>query len=129
MTLSERVASRYHQVLADRDKGDRANARKLSQPINTPKGIDRGVVKDNGRVDLSLEESVSQSKTDIHPKDVFPSTPNNVGMLNLAETGKDLSKALETKVPKDKGHDAVSNLSQYLIETKGGGSAKPAGRR
>jgi hypothetical protein len=38
-----------------------------------------------------------------------------MGVLNLAETGKDLSRALDRQVPKDKGYDEVSNLSQYLL--------------
>ena len=127
--VSSMVVTRYRTILADRDRGDRSNARKLSQPINKPKGIDRGVVKENATTDTSLEEAVSSNRRDIQPKDVFTTTPDKVGVLSLAQTGKDLSRALDTQVSKDKGHAAVSNLSQFLIETQGGGGAKPAGRR
>lgn len=128
-SVSLKVVERYRTVLADRARGDRSNARRLTQPINKPKGIDRTVLKENATTDTSLEEAVPTNRRDIQPKDVFTTTPDKVGVLSLAQTGKDLSRALDTQVSKDKGHTAVSNLSQYLIETQGGGGAKPAGRR
>jgi hypothetical protein len=56
---------------------------------------------------------------------VFHPKPDQVGVLNLVETGKDLSKAIRTLIPKDKGYNVVNDLSQYLIETQGGGGAAP----
>ncbi len=129
MTPQERVASRYSLILAERAKDDRAWATKLTKPINPPKGIARDIVRENGKTDTSREDATDLSRRDIRPEDVFNTTPNNVSVLNLAQTGRDLTKALDKQVPKDKGHDAVSNLSQYLIETGGGGGAKPAGTK
>lgn len=127
MTL--RVAARF-QRLADQAPGARSEARKLTQPINPPHGVGRTIVKENGMVlDDGNDETVSPNKRDITPKDVFTPTPDSTGVRQFAETGKDLSRALSKQVPKDKGHDAVSNLSQYLIETEGGGGAAPAGRK
>jgi hypothetical protein len=51
-----------------------------------------------------------------------------MGVRNFAETGKDLQKALDRQIPKDKGYDTVRNLSQYLIRTQGGGGTKPEGK-
>lgn len=73
------------------------------------------------------DETLSPNRKDIRPKDVFNLTPNNAGVLNLAQTGKDLQNALQKKVPRDKGYDTVYNLSQFLIRTEGGGSSNPAG--
>ncbi len=121
--------ARYLAKRADRAKSDRADARRLTQPINKPKGIDRDVVRENGATDTSRDDAVATSKRDIQPRDVFTPTPRNTAVLSLVESGKDLETALEKQVPRDKGYDTVSNLSQYLIETKGGGSGRPAGRR
>jgi hypothetical protein len=118
-----RVAARFQ-----RTAGARQDAKSLTHPINKPKGIDRGIVKENGQSDDSyLEEAVAPNRKDIRPEDVFAGSPKQMGVRNFAETGDDLSKALEKQIPKDKGYDAVSNLSQYLIETKGGGGAKAVG--
>lgn len=73
------------------------------------------------------DETVEPNGRDILPKDVFNLTPNNGGVLNLAQTGKDLQNAIQKKVPRDKGYDTVYNLSQYLIRTEGGGRSDPAG--
>jgi hypothetical protein len=48
---------------------------------------------------------------------VFFVKPDQVGVRNLAETGKDLSKAINKQIPKDNGYGSVSNLSQYLVDT------------
>lgn len=125
-----KVAARF-QKQADQPPGARSKARKLTAPINPPKGIDKGIVKDNGATDnrhLEAEDTGKPDKRDITPKDVFNLTPNNAGVLNFAETGKDLQKAIDTQIPKDKGHDTVKNLSQYLIRTEGGGDTPPAGK-
>lgn len=127
MNLARRVVSRYLRE-ADQAPGQRTKDRKNTNPINRPKGIDRDVAKDNGRTENDhIEETVSPERKDIQPKDVFSPNPNNINVLNLAQTGKDQSKALKTQIPKDKGYDTVKNLSQYLIRTEGGGGTKPVG--
>ena len=124
----EIVAS--HFIVADQPSGQRNKDKQRTNPINKPKGISRDVQKEQGKTeDDSHDETVSANRKDITPKDVFAPLPNATGMKNLAETGKDLSKAIEKDIPKDKGYDAVRNLSQYLIKTDGGGSGSAAGRR
>jgi hypothetical protein len=105
----------------------RKEIKDLVKPINAPKGINRMIVRENGQeMNADHEDTVAPDKRDLRPQDVFFPKPNQTGVRNLAETGKDLSKAINTQVPKDKGYDSVYNLSQYLIETGGGGSGKPA---
>lgn len=125
MTTPHRVVARF--LLAKNEK--RQNAVKNTHPINKPKGIDKEVVKEQGKDVATLEEAVPVGRKDIRPEDVFPGTPKNMGVLSLAETGKDLQKVLEKQVPKDKGYDTVSQLSQYLIRTEGGGGTKPVGKK
>jgi hypothetical protein len=113
-------------VVAEQLAGQRRKDRDMTFPVNSPRGIDRTLVRENGlAVDDSHDETVNPHRRDIRPQDVFSPTPNILGVLNLAQTGKDLSNAVQNQIPKDKGYDAVRNLSQYLIETKGGGGAKP----
>lgn len=119
MTPARRVYYRYK--LAEQVPGGRQKARRNTAPINKPKGIDRDIVRENGESKDQGEDITKPHSRDITPKDVFPPTPNNTGVLNLVETGHDLQRALSTQVPKDKGHDVVHNLSQYLIRTKGNG--------
>ena len=129
-------AARLIQVLALADrylrsaaaKNDRARARELTTPINGPRGIAKDIQHNNGVADDSHEDASTPARRDILPSDVFNPTPNATGVLNLAQTGKDLSKALK-QVEHDQGYDAVSNLSQYLIRTDGGGSGSPAGKK
>jgi len=125
--MVRRVLARFLQ--ADQAPGARSEARKLTQPINPPRGISPAVKKQQGaQPEAGNDEVVTENKRDIKPADVFSPTPDHNGVINLVETGKDLSKALDKQVPKDEGYDAASNLSQYLIRTEGGGGAKPAGR-
>jgi hypothetical protein len=64
---------------------------------------------------------------------VFDASPHNVNMINYVKKGwpgssddyKGMERAINKQVPKDKGYDTVSNLSQYLLETKGGGGTPP----
>lgn len=123
-----RVAARYRSVLADNQPGARQNAKSLTHPINKPKGIDTEIVSEHGKGVQHRDDTVKPDRRDVRPEDVFAGTPDQMGVRNFAETGKDLSKAIDKQVPNDKGHDAVSNLSQYLISTKGGGGAKPQGK-
>ncbi len=128
--LVRRIISRYLVRVADQAKGQRAKDRQLSTPINSPKGIDRGLVKDNARTeDEHIEETVEPDHKDIRPKDVFSPSPNNMNVLNFAETGKDQDKVLRNQVPNDKGWDTVKNLSQYLIRTEGGGGTPAVGKK
>lgn len=100
--------------------GGRQHAQINTKPINQPRGIDREIVKENGDQKTKGEDVAKPHRKDILPKDVFNPTPNNIGMYNLAETGKDLSKAIP-KIKNDKGYDVAYNLSQYLIRTEGNG--------
>jgi hypothetical protein len=115
-----RVVAAYRRRQADQSSKGRQQAQRNAQPINKPRGIDREITKENGEQKTKGENVAKPQKRDILPKDVFTPTPDNVGVLNLAQTGKDLSKAIP-QIKKDKGHDVVYNLSQYLIRTKGNG--------
>lgn len=128
MSLALRIAARF-QMLAAQPAGQRALTRSLAQPINKPRGIDRDIVKDNAEVAREGEEIVEPHRRDIQPKDVFTATPKNTGVLNLVQTGKDLSRAIEKQIPKDKGFQTVNHLSQYLIWTHGGGGGGPEGKK
>lgn len=121
-----RVAALFEKR-ADQPAGARQEAKRNTHPINKPKGIDKDIVSEHARGVGERSDTVKPDRRDIRPEDVFAGTPSQMGVRNFAETGKDLSKALEKQVPKDKGHDAVSNLSQYLIRTEGGGGAKSVG--
>jgi hypothetical protein len=122
--LAIRVAARF---LANQAPGARQEAKKLTHPINKPKGIDTDIVKEHGRSVDHRVDVLPPTANDIRCEDVFAGTPAQMGVRNLAETGHGLEKALDKQIPKDKGYDSVSNLSQYLIRTEGGGGAKPAG--
>ena len=121
---ARRVVSRFKQ--ADQQPGARQKAWKNTTPVNKPKGISRDVIKDYGSSKEEGEGVVEADRRDIRPEDVFNPTPDQTGVLNLAQSGKDLSKAIEKQVPKDKGYDVVRNLSQYLIRTKGNGAGGTA---
>lgn len=119
-----RVAARF--LRADQAPGMRKEVKELVKPVNRPKGIDRDIVRQHGKPMLEgNDDLVKPDRRDLRPEDLFSPKPSQVGVLNLAETGKDLSKVIKNQIPKDKGYDAVRNLSQYLIETEGGGGAKP----
>ncbi len=120
------LADRYLRLAAAR--GDRERARELTTPINAPRGIAKDIQNNNGVADDSHEDASTPGRKDILPSDVFNPSPNATGVLNLAQTGKDLSQAIK-QTEHDKGHDSVSNLSQYLIRTDGGGSGSPAGKK
>lgn len=125
--IALRVAARF-QRMADNAPGARQEAKKLTHPINKPRGIDPDIVAEHGRsVENGFEHGTKPQRRDIRPEDVFAGTPAQMGVRNLAETGKDLQKAIDKQIPKDKGHDTVRNLSQYLIRTDGGGGSEPVG--
>lgn len=119
-----RVAARFFH--ADQPPGQRRKDKALVKPINPPKGIDRGIAKEHGKaMEDGNDETVAPNRRDLRPEDVFVPKPNQTNVRNLAETGRDLSKAIEKQIPKDKGYATVKNLSQYLIETGGGGGTPP----
>lgn len=126
-TLILRVAASFLRK-ADQPAGARSDAKKMTHPINKPKGIEKSIVTEHARGVEQRSDEVAPHRRDIRPEDVFSGTPDQMGVRNFAETGKDLSKAIHSQIPKDKGYDTVSNLSQYLIRTDGGGGTKPVGK-
>ena len=112
--------------VADQPPGQRRKDKALVKPVNPPKGIDRSLAKEHGKpMEEGHDDTVTPDRRDLRPEDLFVPKPNQIGVLNLAQTGKDLSKAIRKQIPNDKGYDVVHNLSQYLIETQGGGGADP----
>jgi hypothetical protein len=123
--LAQRLAARALAAAVARQE-----AQRRTHPVNKPRGIDPDIVAEHARgVEDRRKDTVSPGRRDVRPEDVFAGTPDQMGVRNLAETGKDLSKVIRNQIPKDKGYDAVRNLSQYLIQTEGGGGADPAGRK
>jgi hypothetical protein len=119
-----RVAHRYLQ--ADQPPGMRKKVKDLVKPVNRLKGIEPAAVKEHGELlDSGTEEIIDPNRRDIRPKDVFIPKPDQISVRSLADTGKDLSKVIKNQIPRDKGYDTVKNLSQYLIETMGGGGTFP----
>jgi len=126
---ASRVVARFLQKLADQLPGQRKHVHELVRPINKPKGISKPTIKEEGKPQTETDEAVDPHRRDVQPSDVFnPPLPKNVAVREFAETGKDLSKALKNQIPKDKGHETVHNLSQYLIRTEGGGEGGPEGK-
>lgn len=126
--MAHRVAARYIQKLADQPPGQRKRVRELTRPINKPKGIDRQVVQEEAESKDQGDDIVRPDSRDVQPRDVFyPPLPRNVSVRDFAESGKDMSKAIDTQIPKDKGFETVKNLSEYLIRTEGGGEGGPEG--
>lgn len=107
----------------------RQEAVRRTHPVNKPRGIDPDIVKEHARGVDHRQDTVKPGRRDIRPEDVFAGTPDQMGVRNFAETGKDLSRAINNQIPKDKGYDTVRNLSQYLIQTEGGGGTPPAGKK
>ncbi len=123
-TLALRVAARF--MVAEQQPGMRKEVKNLTEPVNRLKGIDRQLAREHGQLmDSGMDETIKPQRKDIRPEDVFHPKPNQIGVLNLVETGHDLSKTIRNQIPKDKGYDTVKNLSQYLITTEGGGGTKP----
>jgi hypothetical protein len=115
--LTLKVAARYQQIEAAQQQGQKRRTQKLVTPINPPRGINRGLTRDEGEPVPSIDESVEPERRDLEPSDLFKPLPRHVSVRNLVETGKDLSKAVK-QIPRDKGYEAVKNLSQYLIRTE-----------
>jgi hypothetical protein len=124
-TAAVRVAARYAASVNPRQE-----AKRDVKPVNAPKGIDKGIVRENGKADtdhLEGDDGSTPARRDIRPEDVFLAKPKDTAVRSLVETGHDMEKVIEKQIPKDRGYDAVKNLSQYLIETEGGGGAKAVG--
>lgn len=126
--LTARVVARY-LLQADQQPGQRKHVRDMVRPINKPKGVGRKTIEDEGKSKSKGDGITKPDKDDVTPRDVFyPPLPKNVGVREFAETGKDLSDAVDRQIQKDKGHETVDNLSQYLIRTEGGGEGGPEGK-
>lgn len=134
-----RVAARF-QRCADQPAGQRRKDRKLTKPVNPPRGISRDVVEQNGRTEEDHhdeEHTTTPHRTDIQPKDVFTPKPRNMNVLNYVQQGwpgeaddyDGMDHVIRNQVPRDKGWDTVKNLSQYLIKTEGGGGTKAVGTK
>jgi hypothetical protein len=99
--------------------------------------MSRETLRDYVKTEETHDETVPPSHTDIRPEDVFSPKPKNMAVLNYARRGwpgdastyQDMEAVTRDQIRHDKGHDAVSNLSQYLVRTEGGGSAKAVGEK
>jgi hypothetical protein len=120
--MAATVVARYRTVMAEQQPGGRQKAKSNSLPINKAKGISQELKNENAVSKEKGSDIVKPERRDIRPEDVFPDVPKNMGVLNLVQTGDDLSRAIDKQVPKDKGFDVVRNLSQYLIRTEGNGA-------
>ena len=129
--LTLRVAARYQ--FANRPSGERKKTREKVRSVNRPKGITRDVVKDHAKTRKEGPDVEKPHRYDLQPKDVFAPRTDNMSMINYVRRGwpgdaddySDMEKVLNKQVPKDQGFDTVKNLSQYLIETEGGGGTPP----
>lgn len=128
MTIALRVAARF-QKEANQPSGARSDAKKMTHPINKPKGIKKDIVDEHARGVNHRKDTTPPARGDIRPEDVFAGTPDQMSVRNFAETGKDLEDTIREQIPRDKGYATVRNLSQYLIRTEGGGGTPPVGKR
>lgn len=129
-----RVAARFKQ--AAQGPGARKDVQELVKPINKPKGMSRSTVRDYVKTYGNRTEATAPDVGDIRPEDVFQPKPKNMNVLDLAIKGwpgvsedyQGMEKAIRKQIPKDKGYATVKNLSQYLVETDGGGGTKAVGK-
>lgn len=130
--MALRVAARFERQAASKRK----EVKDLVKPINNPKGMLRTTIKDTVVTDEGREEATEPARQDLRPQDVFLPKPCNINVRNLVNVGwpgvsddySDMEKAIRKQIPKDKGFRTVKNLSQYLVETGGGGGTKPVGK-
>lgn len=108
----------------------------MTNPINPARGIAPGTVKEHVRTEgETFDEQIDPHTRDILPEDVFTAKPRNMNVLDYVRKGwpgnsatyQDMEHATRVQVREDKGYDAVSNLSQYLVRTEGGGGAGAVG--
>jgi len=124
------VAARF--LYGDQPPGAREEARDLTTPINKPRGISREVIKEHGETKKGPDVT-KPKRDDLRPKDVFSPKPKNMAVYNYVSEGwpgvsddyRGMERAIDKQIPKDKGYKTVSNLSQYLVETEGGGGTPP----
>lgn len=134
-SIALRVASRFQRT-ADQSPGARKDVKDLVKPINPPKGISKSTVKDSVRTYDNRDDATDPDRRDLRPQDVFQPKPKNMNVLDwvtkgwpgTAEDYTDMEKAIRKQIPKDKGYATVKNLSQYLVETDGGGGTKAVGK-
>lgn len=130
--MALRVAARFERVAANK----RTETKSLVKPINTPKGILKTTIKDTVVTDEGRDDATEPARQDLRPADVFQPKPRNINVRNLVNEGwpgvsddyTGMEKAIRKQIPKDKGFGTVKNLSQYLVETDGGGGTKPVGK-
>jgi len=129
-----RVAARFKQ--ANQGPGARKDVKELVKPINKPKGMSKSTIRDYVKTYDDRSEATDPDRRDLRPQDVFQPKPNNMNVLDLATKGwpgvsddyTDMEQAIRKQIPKDKGYATVKNLSQYLVETDGGGGTKAVGK-
>jgi hypothetical protein len=132
--IAWRVAARF--LLADQGPGARKDTKDLVKPINSPKGISKTTIKDCVTTHDDRDDAVAPDRRDLRPEDVFQPKPMNMNVRDLVNKGwpgvsddyQDMQTAIRKQIPKDKGYATVKNLSQYLVETSGGGGTKPVGK-
>lgn len=132
--VAERVAARFKQ--ADQGPGARKEVKDLVKPINNPKGMSRSTVRDSVKTYDNRSDTIGPDRRDLRPQDVFQPKPKNMNVRDLVNKGwpgvsddyTDMENAIRKQIPKDKGYATVKNLSQYLVETDGGGGTKPVGK-
>ena len=133
--MALRVVARFQREAAGAP-GGRKDTRELMKSVNRLKGITKSTVKDSVVTDKNRSESTKPHRNDLRPQDVFQLSPDNMGVRSLVDEGwpgvsddyQGMEKAIRKQIPKDKGYDTVKNLSQFLIETGGGGGTKPVGK-
>jgi hypothetical protein len=133
--MALRVTARFEKQ-ADGAAGARKDTKELVKPINNPKGITKSTIKDSVTTQTKGEEVTKPDSRDLRPQDVFQPKPVNINVRSLVDEAwpgvsddySGMEKAIRKQIPKDKGYATVKNLSQYLVETGGGGGTKPVGK-
>ena len=132
--LAFRIAARFQRE-AGRHPSSKGEASRLTKPINPPRGISHSTVQEHVRTEPVEGGQAKPDRHDIEPKDVFTPKPKNMNVLDYVRKGwpgnaatyQDMSVATRVQVRHDKGYESVSNLSQYLLRTEGGGGTKAVG--
>jgi hypothetical protein len=133
--LTLRIAARF-QKRAGQSADAKGEAYRLTKPINPPRGISPSTVSEHVRTEVDIvDHQIEPDHRDILPEDVFTAKPKNMNVLDYVRKGwpgnsstyQDMAHATRAEVREDKGYDAVSNLSQYLVHTQGGGGAFAVG--
>lgn len=137
-SIAFRVAARYRADIAARfvaraagqAPGSRRKVRENVTPVNRLLNVPTKIQKQEGKEQPPKEDGAKADRRDIRPQDVFKLTPENAGVRNFAETGRDnQSGKVDVRIKDDRGFATVRNLSQYLIRTEGGGDTPPQGSK